>query len=68
MRLDLHDVRLSRDAESEKYKRPEELKVDELMVEPEAVGGKVAEHLLVNVDSVTKAKGKWTVEGEAQLG
>ena len=33
VRLDLHDVMLSRDAECETYKRPEELKVDELMEE-----------------------------------
>ena len=31
VRLDLRDVRLNRDAECEKHKRPEELKVDGMM-------------------------------------
>ena len=35
-----------------KHKRPEELKVDELMGEAEAAGGKVAEDLLVNEDNI----------------
>ena len=52
VRLDMRDVRLNRDAECEKHKRPEELKVDELMVEAEAAGGKVAEDLLVNGDNI----------------
>ena len=51
VRLDMRDVRLNRDDESEKHKRPEELKVDELMEEAEAAGGKVAEDLLVNEDN-----------------
>ena len=44
--------RINRDAECEKHKRPEELKVDELMEEAEAAGGTVAEDLLVNVDNI----------------
>ena len=35
----MRDVRLNRDAECEKHKRPENLKVDELMVEAGAAGG-----------------------------
>ena len=31
VRLDMRDVRLNRDAECEKHKRPEELKVDQLV-------------------------------------
>ena len=56
MRLDIHDVRLSRDAEGEKHKRPEELKVDEMMGEAVAAGGKVAEDLLVNEDNIVDAE------------
>ena len=53
VRLDMRDVRLNRDAECEKHKRQEELKVDDLMmVEAEAAGGKVAEDLLVNEDNI----------------
>ena len=37
---------------AKKHKRPEELKVDELMVEAEAAGGNVAEDLLVNGDNI----------------
>ena len=55
VRLDMRDVRLNRDAECEKHKRPEELKVDELMGEAEAAGGKVAEDLLVNEDNIVDA-------------
>ena len=43
VRLDLRDVRMNRDVECEKHKQLEELKVDELMGEAEAAGGKVAE-------------------------
>ena len=56
MRLDLLDVRINRDAECEKHKRPEKLKVDELIGEAEAAGGKVAEDLLVNED-ITSGEG-----------
>ena len=56
MRLDRRDVRLNRDAECERHKRPDELKVDELMAEAEAAGGKVAEDLLVNEDNVVDAE------------
>ena len=56
VRLGLRDVRLNRDAECEKYKRPEELKLDELMGEAEAAGGKVAEDLLVNDDNIVDAE------------
>ena len=56
MRLDLRDVRLNRDAECEKHKRPEELKVDELMEEAETAGGKVAENLLLNEDNIVDAE------------
>ena len=52
VRLDMRDVRLNRDAECEKHKQPEELKVDELIGEAEGPGGKVAEDLLVNEDSI----------------
>ena len=45
MRLDLCDVGLNRDAECDTHKRPEELKVCELMREAEAVGGNVARRL-----------------------
>ena len=51
----MRDVRLNRDAECEKHKRPEELKVDELMGEAEGAGGKVAEDLLVNEDNIVDA-------------
>ena len=37
-------------------KRPEELKVDELMGDPEAAGGKVAEDLLVNEENIVDAE------------
>ena len=56
VRLDLRDVRMNRDAECEKHKQPEELKVDELMGEAEAAGGKVAEDLLVNEDNIVDAE------------
>ena len=62
MRLDLRDVRLNRDAECEKHKRPEDMKVHELMRDAEAVGGNVAEDLLVNEDSIVDAE---TVEQES---
>ena len=52
----MRDVRLNRDAECEKHKRPEELKVDELVGEAEAAGGKVAEDLLENEDNVVDAE------------
>ena len=42
VRLDLCDVGLNRDAECDTHKRPEELKVGELMGETEAAGGKIA--------------------------
>ena len=51
----MRDVRLDRDAKSEKHKRSEELKVDELMGEAEAAGGKVDEGLLVNEDNIVDA-------------
>ena len=38
--------------ECEKNKRPEELKVDEMMEEAAVAGGKVAKDLLVNEDSI----------------
>ena len=41
---------------SEKHKRTEELKVDELMGEAEAAGGKVAEDLLANEDNMADAE------------
>ena len=53
VRLDMRDVRLNRDAEREKRKRPEELKVDG---EAEAAGYTVAEDLLVNEDCIVDAK------------
>ena len=56
VRLDLRDVRLNRDAECEKHMQPEELKVDEVMGEAEAAGGKVAEDLLVNEDNIVDAE------------
>ena len=56
MRLDLRDVRLHLDAECEKHKRPEELKVDERMGEAEGAGGKVAGDLLVNEDNIVDAE------------
>ena len=52
VRRDLRDARLNHDAECGKYKRPEELKVDELTGGAEAAGGKVAEDLLVNEDTI----------------
>ena len=39
-----------------KHKRPEELKVDELMGEAEAAGGKVADDLLVNENNIDDAE------------
>ena len=48
VRLDMRDVRLNRDAECEK--------VDDLMEEAEAAGGKVAEDLLVNEDDIVDAE------------
>ena len=56
VRLDMRDVRLNRDAGCEKRKRPQELKVDELMGEAEAAGGKVAEDLLVSEDNIVDAE------------
>ena len=59
VRPDLRDVRLSRDAECENtQKRPEEWKVDELLMgEAEAAGGKVAGvYLLVNEDNIFGAE------------
>ena len=52
----MRDVRLNRDAECEKHKRPEESKVDELMGEAEAAGGKVAEDLVVKEDNIVDAE------------
>ena len=52
----MRDVRLNRDAECEKHKRSEELKVDELMVVAGAAGGKVVEDLLVNEDNIVDAE------------
>ena len=49
VRLDMRDVRLNRDAECEKHKRPE------LVGKAEAAGGKVAEDLLVNEDNIVDA-------------
>ena len=48
MRLDLREVRLNRDAECEKHKCAEELKVYDVMEKAEGAGGKVSEDLLVN--------------------
>ena len=56
VRLDMRDVRLNRDAGCEKHKRPEELKVDELMGQATAAGGNVAEDLLVNEDNIVDAE------------
>ena len=56
VRLDMRDVRLNRDSECEKHKRPEELKVDEQMGEAEAAGGQVAEDLLENEDHIVDAE------------
>ena len=55
VRLDMRDVRLSRDAECEKHNRPEELKGGRADGEAEAAGGKVAEDLLVNEDNIVDA-------------